>query len=131
MKPEGRREGEEDLHSNPWIHHPTHHFYSFLSPFHCALRPGTQRSKPQPTTLSTWLTRNATKRLVTPSNLSTKRLSRSPSCCYKTLNLFEDRTISLSTQGMNFQFMWSVQQNSDVLFWEIAITVMLVVIRCS
>ncbi|KAJ3722353.1 magnesium transporter [Lentinula raphanica] len=30
--------------------------------------------------------------------------------------------------GMNFTFMWSVQQNSDVLFWEIAIPVMLVVI---
>ncbi|KIK71539.1 hypothetical protein GYMLUDRAFT_186369 [Collybiopsis luxurians FD-317 M1] len=30
--------------------------------------------------------------------------------------------------GMNFTFMWSVQQNSDVLFWEIAIPVMAVVI---
>ncbi|KAJ3865714.1 magnesium transporter [Lentinula novae-zelandiae] len=30
--------------------------------------------------------------------------------------------------GMNFEAMWSVQENSDVLFWEIAIPVMLVVI---
>ncbi|KAJ3782239.1 magnesium transporter [Lentinula aff. detonsa] len=30
--------------------------------------------------------------------------------------------------GMNFEFMWSVHNNSDVLFWEIAIPVMLVVI---
>ncbi len=29
---------------------------------------------------------------------------------------------------MNFTPMWSVQQNSDLLFWEIAIPVMIVVI---
>jgi hypothetical protein len=29
---------------------------------------------------------------------------------------------------MNFEAMWSVQQNSDVLFWEIAIPMMVVVV---
>lgn len=31
-------------------------------------------------------------------------------------------------QGMNFEAMWSVQHNSDLLFWEIAIPMMIVVI---
>lgn len=31
-------------------------------------------------------------------------------------------------QGMNFKSQWSVQHNSDLLFWEIAIPVMIVVV---
>ena len=32
------------------------------------------------------------------------------------------------TQGMNFDFMWSVHGRSDIFFWEIAIPMMIVII---
>ena len=31
-------------------------------------------------------------------------------------------------QGMNFDFMWSVHGRSDILFWEIAIPMMVVIV---
>ncbi|CDO77265.1 hypothetical protein BN946_scf184753.g15 [Trametes cinnabarina] len=46
--------------------------------------------------------------------------------CFSVKRVLTDGRCRL--KGMNFESMWSVQQNSDLLFWEIAIPVMVVVI---
>jgi len=42
--------------------------------------------------------------------------------------LFVPLTLLTGYFGMNFEAMWSVQQNSDLLFWEIAIPMMVVIV---